>query len=124
MKTRLEAGEVDPTEALIYLWEIADPGTRTVIYRYVGKAKNGGGRPLSDYKRNVRNLLQDRPYRKGRPEGFRAVHQRLTEAVRSGQEITLRFFCNVRPDESINEFERAYRRRYELGPNAGREITR
>jgi hypothetical protein len=110
MKVRLEPGDVDPTEALIYRWEITEPQTRRVVYYYVGKAKNGAGRPLSDYKRNVGNLRRDRPYRRGKPEGFRAVHRRLSEAVRSEEEITLRFLCNVRPDENINDVERRWRR--------------
>lgn len=112
MKVRLQAGNVDPTEALIYLWEVVDSRTGQVVYCYVGKAKNGAGRPLSDYKRNVANLLGDRPYRKATPKGFREVHRRLGEAVRAGQSITLRFLCNVSPEESINEVERRCQREY------------
>lgn len=51
------------TEALLYLWEITSPRTSQVLYRYVGKAKDGAGRSLSGYERNVRKLLADRPYR-------------------------------------------------------------
>jgi hypothetical protein len=111
MKVRLVPSDVDPTEALIYLWEIRDRGR--VVYRYVGKAKEGAGRPLSDYKRNVRNLLGGRDYRKGTKD-FREVHRRLADAVRLGQEITLRFLCNVAGSENINDVERRCRAEYAL----------
>lgn len=112
MKVRLLSGDVDPTEALIYLWEITDWQTGKVVYCYVGKAKEGAGRPLSDYKRNVRNLLAERPYRKGKPSSFRKVHQKLAEAVRLGHGITLTFLRNVSPRENINDVERQLRDEY------------
>ncbi len=112
MKVRLLPSDVNPTEALIYLWEISDRGR--VIYRYVGKAKEGAGRPLADYKRNVRNLLAGRSYRKGKKD-FRTVHRRLARAVRLGRTITLRFLCNVAPTENINGVERRYHDHYVLG---------
>lgn len=85
MRIRLVPSGVDPTEALIYLWEITDRQTGEVIYGYVGKAKEGAGRPLSDYKLNVRNLLERRHYRKGKAHGFREVHRQLAKAVKLGQ---------------------------------------
>ena len=52
--------DIDPTTPLIYLWEIAD-SSGAVIYRYVGKASNGAGRPIEHYRRNVRRLLSGQP---------------------------------------------------------------
>ena len=57
MEFHFEANGVDPEQPLIYRWEIFDHvGERTACY--VGKSKNGAKRPLRDYKRNVRRLLQ------------------------------------------------------------------
>jgi hypothetical protein len=114
MKIHLLESTVDLTEPLIYLWEIKDTPAGEVIYRYVGKAKNGAGRPLSDYKKNVLNLLAGRPYRRRDPIGFRTVHHELAKAVRGGQHISLKFLCNVLPEEDIDEVEKRWQKEYGL----------
>ncbi len=97
--------EVDPSLPLIYLWEVHDRAGH-LTYAYVGKASGGDGRPRRHYKRNVRNLLEGQPYRKGKPDEFRRVHHELAEAVRLGHRITLTLLCNVAEGEDINEVER------------------
>lgn len=97
---------VDQSRPLIYMWEIwARDGT--LLGRYVGKASGGSRRPLSHYKRNVMNILDGRPYRKGKPDGYRRVHRMLAGAMSSGHRVRLSLLTNVAPDESINEVERS-----------------
>ena len=98
-------GEVDPTRPLIYLWEIIAPDG-AVRCRYVGKASRGANRPRTQYRRNVNNILQGRPYRKGKPDEFRAIHRKMAQAIQSGESLRLSFICNVDTDENINEIER------------------
>jgi hypothetical protein len=90
----LKPSSVDESLPLIYLWEI-DDGAGGVSYRYVGKAVRGSDRPKTQYRRNVNNLLNGRPYRRNNPEGFRAVHRRLAGAVREGHKIRLTLVENV-----------------------------
>lgn len=72
MEFRFEVNGVDPEQPLIYRWVVGDEaGDR--IAGYVGKSKNGAKRPLRDYERNVRRLMAGRPYRKGKPDGFREI---------------------------------------------------
>jgi len=97
--------DINESLPLIYMWEIRDRDGQ-LRGRYVGKAKAGAGRPLMHYKRNVRNILLNRPYRKGKPDGYRRVHVALAEAQRDGMEVTLHFLCNVSADDDINEVER------------------
>jgi len=40
-------------------------------------------------------LLSGRPYRKGRPHGFRRIHRELAKADRFGPQITLIILENV-----------------------------
>jgi hypothetical protein len=96
---------------LIYMWEIHEPGG-VLVGRYVGKAKAGAKRPRSHYKRNVANILLSKPYRKGKPSGYRRIHQALAEAERKGLQISLQFLCNIEPHENINEIEQKYIRAY------------
>jgi hypothetical protein len=100
-----ELSGVDQSRPLIYMWEIwAENGT--LLGRYVGKASRGSRRPLSHYKRNVMNILDGRPYRKGKPDGYRRVHRMLAEAMSSGHRVRLSLLRNVEPHESINQVER------------------
>jgi hypothetical protein len=104
---------VSEHQPLIYLWEIMD-GSGAVRYRYVGKASGGAERPLRHYGRNVANLLAGRPYRRGKPDGFRAAHRRLADATSRGWPIRLSLLCNVPPGQDINSIEERYRWRLDL----------
>jgi hypothetical protein len=102
----IELSGVDEGRPLIYMWEIwSDDGT--LVGRYVGKASKGSRRPLSHYKRNVSNILAGKPYRKGKPEGYRRVHRILADAVSNGHRVRLSLLRNVEPDENINRVERS-----------------
>ncbi|OQS45770.1 hypothetical protein B0T49_20290 [Chromobacterium violaceum] len=105
MEYQVLKNAVNESAPLIYMWEIH---TRhgVLVGRYVGKAKNGATRPLRHYQRNVRNLLDGKPYRKGNPEGYRKIHRALAEAALKGYLITLQYLCNVSEGENINEIER------------------
>ncbi len=102
---------VDPSRPLIYLWEIFGPDG-SVCCRYVGKASRGASRPRTQYRRNVNNILRDRPYRKGKPDQFRAIHRRMAQAVRAGETMRLTLVCNVGEHEDSNERERFWQQRY------------
>ncbi|WP_053523668.1 hypothetical protein, partial [Achromobacter xylosoxidans] len=103
--------EVNTSRALIYLWEIFD-SEGMVCCRYVGKASRGADRPRTQYRRNVNNLLAGRPYRKGKPTEFRAIHRRMAQAVQAGEVMRLSFICNVDLDENINEIERFWQNHF------------
>lgn len=103
--------QVDTSRALIYLWEILDSEGK-VCCMYVGKASRGADRPRTQYRRNVNNILAGRPYRKGKPTGFRAIHRRMAEAVQAGEVMRLSFICNVALDENINEIERFWQNHF------------
>lgn len=103
MKFHLCPHELNVESALIYMWEIRDGDD--LVGRYVGKAKGGSKRPLKHYKRNVANILLGKPYRKGKPDGYRSIHLALAEAERRGYDVTLHFLCNVNPGENINQIE-------------------
>jgi hypothetical protein len=105
-----QPGAVDEASPLIYLWEVSDGAN--VIYRYVGKAQRGARPPRTHYRRNVRNLLRNLPYRPGNRDGYREVHRQLACAVRNGHDITLRFVRNVEPGEDIYCIEREEQERY------------
>lgn len=102
---------VDPTARLIYLWEIKD-STGRVLYRYVGKSDVGAKRPLRHYSRNVRNLMNGRPYRRGNPDGFRKVHHELAKAILLGYKVTLSFLCNVPDGADIYAVEKTMQRKF------------
>ena len=106
-------GGADPAQPLIYMWEIIDDDGKTYC-RYVGKASGGAHRPRTQYCRNVNNILQGRPYRKSKPDEFRAIHRRMADAVRSGHTIRLSFLCNVGATENINALERKWQQHYGL----------
>ena len=106
-----ELSGVDQSRPLIYMWEIwAKDGT--LLGRYVGKASKGSRRPLSHYKRNVTNILDGKPYRKGKPGGYRRVHRMLAEAMSNGHRVRLSLLKNVEPHESINRVERILIKEY------------
>lgn len=105
MEFQFFPGGVDESKPLLYLWEITSPEGE-VLYRYVGKSKNGAHRPRTHYSRNVANLLAGRPYRKNKPEEFREVHRQLGNAVARNLRITLVLLCNVDPSDSIYLRER------------------
>jgi hypothetical protein len=50
--------------------------------------------------------LAGKPYRAGKPGGFRAVHRKLADATGAGLPISLKLVANVRPGEDIFERER------------------
>lgn len=95
---------VNPARPLIYKWEIHNIDG-SLVGRYVGQSKGGAKRPDTQYRRNVENLLDGKPYRKGKPDGYRRVHRALAKAVKCGHRITLQFLCNVEQDQDINEIE-------------------
>jgi hypothetical protein len=105
------ASDVDPYRPLIYLWEILGSDGK-VAFRYVGKASGGAHRPRTQYQRNVVNLIEGRPYRRSKPEAFRAVHWRMAQAVSDGEVIQLRLLCNVQEGQNINALERHWQAHY------------
>jgi hypothetical protein len=78
---------VNRREPGIYEWCIEGVGS------YIGRYSKIS-RPLRHYARNVRNLLNGQPYRKGEPEKYRHIHHKLAEAVRSNRKITLTILEN------------------------------
>ena len=92
------ADGVDLTRPGIYEWRIEGVGT------YIGKYKSIS-RPQRAYARNVANLLAGRPYRKTKPDRFRAIHHALAEAVRRRCFVTLTILENAPPWE-IDDRER------------------
>lgn len=113
----LQAQDVDVHRPLIYMWEIRD-ASGALTGRYVGKASAGAERPLKQYSRNVANILNGKPYRKQKPDGYRKVHQALAQAQRLGHTVQLIFLCNVSPGEDIDEVERHWIREKECQGNA------
>lgn len=57
----------------IYEWRIGSG------FVYIGKSKRLRRR-IREYPNNVRKLIDEKPYRLGDPEGFRAVHYSLMAA--------------------------------------------
>jgi hypothetical protein len=117
-----DPGSVDKKKPLIYLLEIVDL-EGVVRYRYVGKASGGAERPLRHYPRNVRNYLLGKPYRKGKPTEFRAVHIRLADAVRWGWLVRLYLLCNIAEGQDINAVEQGCHLQYALDTIGGRQAA-
>ena len=91
----------------IYMWQIDG---RPV---YVGQCSSIHRR-RRDYVRNVRNIQSGKPYRGGNPDGFRAIHRQLADAVGRHAIIELRFIENV-PEKSLrNSREHAWQTFYGL----------
>jgi hypothetical protein len=103
----LHAGAVDVRSSLIYKWLIRDK-QGNLLGIYVGKAKSGERRPTSHHGRNVSNLMNGKPYRRGKESGFRKIHVALAEAAKLGHHVELHFVCNVDPTEDINHIEREW----------------
>ena len=70
----------------IYEWAITYPDGS--IRRYVGKYTRRS-RPMREYHANVERILDQRPYRKASPEGFRRVHRELAAAASEGRTVVL-----------------------------------
>lgn len=90
---------VDPTQPGIYEWQIEDVGL------YIGQYTRST-RPRGEYGKNLVNLLNGRPYRKGKPDKFRTIHHQLAQAVREGRRITLFLVENVAEKSARNQRER------------------
>jgi hypothetical protein len=71
---------------------------------YIGKYTNFSER-CKLYRRNVCNLLNKKPYRKGKPDRFRRIHRELAEAVRAGKLIELIILENQPPGDRLNRRE-------------------
>ena len=72
----------------VYRWTIQGGGI------YVGRFTHSS-RPLKEYARNVDRLLNGKPYRPKKPDGFRRIHNALAQAVRDGRAITIEIVENV-----------------------------
>lgn len=83
----------------LYEWRIEQVGI------YVGQYTRST-RPRREYGKNVANILSNRPYRKGKPTAFRAVHQQLAQAVRDQRRITLTILENEIDKAARNRLER------------------
>lgn len=77
----------------IYEWRV--DGIAVYIGQYTRVT-----RPRLEYTRNVHKLLNGLPYRKSKPDQFRAIHHELAGAVRTSRKITLTLLENV-PDKSL-----------------------
>jgi hypothetical protein len=82
----------------IYEWNIEEAGS------YIGKYGRVR-RPTREYRRNVVRLLNKKPYRKGKPDGYRRIHLELERAWRDGRRIELIIVENVSA-EGIRQRER------------------
>jgi hypothetical protein len=98
------------TEPLIYMWEIHNEH-QVLVGCYVGKASRGAKRPLKRYKKNVQQLLENKPYHiKGRD--YRRVHYALAHATQHAYTVSLHFLCQA-TIHSINQLERECIDRYQ-----------
>ena len=64
---------------------------------YVGRFTHAS-RPLKEYHRNVERLLNGKPYRPRKPDGFRRIHKALAEAVTLERTISIEIVENVEPE--------------------------
>jgi hypothetical protein len=79
---------VDVKRPGIYEWRIYGMGS------YIGQYLRIS-RPTKEYRRNLINLLNDRPYRLRNPAGFRRIHRELARAHREKRRIQLIIVENV-----------------------------
>ena len=56
---------------------------------YIAQCKTNISRRHEMYVRNVKNLLDGKPYRQNNPDGYRRIHRELARALRTGK--TIRF---------------------------------
>lgn len=117
VRTLVLADDVSLDKPGIYTWTIEGVG------RYVGRYTNAS-RPLTEYSKNIRNLLAGRSYRKSNPDGFRKIHRELANAVQNGVAIELRIEDNCDQSE-LNQKEReAIKRLAWGGLNATKKTVR
>ena len=91
---------VDTNLLGIYAWKIEGVGV------YVGKYTKKS-RPLREYNKNVRRLLNGQPYRPQKPNGYRVIHRALAKAVQEGSNIELHILENCSAGNH-NEREQHY----------------
>lgn len=115
MKFTFDHNGVDQDKPLIYLWVLTHPDGTTDLY--VGKAKSGSSRPLKHYKRNVTRLISGKPYRKSKPDQWRAVHLAMGKCVELGGSLHLKLLTNTTLDE-INAVERGFIKYYAANLNS------
>ncbi len=83
----------------LYEWRIEGKGSYIGQYRWIS-------RPRREYGLNVARLINDLPYRKGKPDGFRRIHRELASALMEGRRIELVFLENgERPALNARETE-------------------
>ena len=87
--------KVDLDRPGIYAWKLENIGV------YIGKYTRKS-RPLREYDKNVRRLLNSQPYRPKKPDGFRRVHHALAKAVQEKTKIELHILENCTPDQHNN----------------------
>lgn len=99
---------VDPALPGIYEWRIEGSGCYIGQYTHVR-------RPRREYGLNVGRILTRRPYRTGKPGGFRGIHIQLADAVKAGHCITLTLLENqpMKADRNRRERELIAQRRAE-----------
>lgn len=78
---------IDPAQPGIYEWRIADQSL------YIGKSSRLSSR-LREYPNNVRKLVNEAPYRKGKATAYREVHHELRRAHDSGIAVTVTILEN------------------------------
>ena len=90
----------------IYEWHIEGIGC------YIGQYTHAQ-RPRNEYRLNIERILCQRPYRLGKPEGFRLIHVELARAAQSRQKITLTLLENhvIKADRNRRERELIAERR-------------
>ena len=92
----------------LYEWRIEGAGCYIGQYTHVL-------RPRREYGLNIGRILAEKPYRKGKPEGFRLIHRELAKAVQAGRSITLTLLENhvLKADRNRRERELIVERRSE-----------
>ena len=95
---KIETPDIDENHPGIYEWRIERVGV------YIGKSKRLTAR-LREYPNNVRKLVENLPYRRHNPKGFRAVHHHLKAALDRGQPVKLTVLENCSL-ELLNKQER------------------
>ena len=94
----------------LYEWRIEGAGSYIGQYRWIS-------RPRREYGLNVARLINDLPYRKGKPTGFRRIHRELASALMEGRRIELVFLENgERPALNARETELIHARGKLNGP--------
>jgi hypothetical protein len=89
---------IDTSKPGLYEWQIEGKGS------YIGKFTHIS-RPKNEYGRNLTRILNNKPYRRGKPDGFRRIHRELRDAFNEGRWIKLIILQNA--GEDINRLEQA-----------------